>query len=192
MPVDKDAYQAKVIANMEKQTGKKMQEFVEFLRASGIAKHKEQVTWLKTQFGLGNTQASIIAWETNKPADYREPTEEELLAAQYQGKESLKPIYEKVLDVLGAIGDDWKPVYCQTYVAFARDRQFLAVQPSTKSRVDLALILPGMEAGGRLLPAKNVGSGRSTHRVAVTSPTEIDAEVAAWIRMAYEAERKPK
>jgi hypothetical protein len=189
---DMAAYQAKVIANMEKQSGKKLQEFVALLRATGIGKHKEQVAWLKEQYGLGNTQASIVAWEANKSDDHVEPTGEEILAAQYKGKESLKPIYEKVLAELATFGQDWELKYCQGYVAVIRGRQFLAIQPSTKTRVDLGLVLPGMEAGGRLLPAKNVGSGRTSHTVSVTTPDEVDAQVTDWLRMAYVGALKTK
>ncbi len=190
MAQDNDAYRAKVIENMEKKSGKKFAEFVEILRATGITKHKEQVEWLKANHGLGHTQAALVAWEVNKPDDYTPPTDEEIFAAMYKGKEHLKPIHEKVLEVLKGVGDDWDLKYCQTYVAVNRGRQFLAIQPSTKSRVDLGLVLTGMEAGGRLLPAKNVGSGRTSHMVSVTSPEEVDAEVAEWLRMAYVAAAK--
>jgi hypothetical protein len=43
-----------------------------------------------------------------------------------------------------------------------------------------------LPAGGRLQPAGSVGSGNTTHRVALTAPSDVDDEVAGWLRTAYE------
>ncbi|HEY3367494.1 MAG TPA: DUF5655 domain-containing protein [Symbiobacteriaceae bacterium] len=84
------------------------------------------------------------------------------------------------------LGDDVTLKVCMTYVALVRGRQFAAIQPSTKTRVDLGLILPGTEPAGRLQPVKNVGSGRTTHQVALGAPEDADQEVAGWLKAAYE------
>jgi hypothetical protein len=190
MAKDMEGYMAKVIANMEQKTGKKMQEYVDLLRATGLTKHLEQVKWLKEHHGLGHTQAQIIAWEVSKPEDYVAPASEELLAAQYKGKEHLKPIYDKAVALLDALGEGWELDYCKGYVNALRGRQFFVIQPSTKTRVDLGFRLPGMETGGRLLPAKNVGGGSITHMVSITNPDHVDEQVADWIRMAFVAAAK--
>ncbi len=72
------------------------------------------------------------------------------------------------------------------YVAFARARQFALVQPSTKTRVDLGLVLPGVAPSERLAASTNFGSGSINRRVALAAPADIDAEVEGWLRQAYE------
>lgn len=58
---------------------------------------------------------------------------------------------------------------------------------ATRTRVDLGLKLPGVEAAGRLQPSKRVGGGPITHAIALASPEDIDDEVLRWLRAAYEA-----
>jgi hypothetical protein len=113
---------------------------------------------------------------------------DEGLAAQYAGaKAALRPIYDRVLAVVQGFGDDVELQIRKTYVAFARGKQFAVVQPTTRTRVDVGLKLPGAPAGGRLEPTTNTGSGSMTHKVAVTSPDEVDEELIGWLRQAYDS-----
>jgi Domain of unknown function (DUF5655) len=57
----------------------------------------------------------------------------------------------------------------------------------TKTRVDLGLRLPGDPFGPRLVEAGSFGSGTITHKVALTSVDDVDAEVEGWLRAAYDA-----
>jgi predicted transport protein len=113
---------------------------------------------------------------------------EDALTAQYAGaKAALRPIYDRVRAIVQDFGDDVEMQTRKTYVAFARGKQFAVVQPSTQTRVDIGLKLPGVPPGERLEPAVNTGSGSMTHKVAVTSPEEIDDELIGWLRQAYES-----
>lgn len=189
MPQEKkDAYAAKVVENMEKATGKSLAEWVAILKGSGVTGHGNQVKWLKTVHGINHTGALMIAWKLQEETEGPGPSQDEVLEAQYAGpKAALRPIYEKLRAAITEIDPDVNWVICKTYVAAERKRQFAALQPSTRTRFDLGLVMPeGMEAGGRLLPAKNVGSGRISHMVALTSPDEVDAQLIDWLRMAFE------
>jgi hypothetical protein len=46
--------------------------------------------------------------------------------------------------------------------------------------------LPGRPFGDRLQEASGTGSGSMTHRVGVTSADEVDDDLIAWLRQAYE------
>ena len=69
----------------------------------------------------------------------------------------------------------------------ARPKQFAIVRPSTRTRVDVGLRLPGVAPGERLLEAGSFGSGSITHRVALATPGDVDAELEDWLRAAYDA-----
>lgn len=84
------------------------------------------------------------------------------------------------------LGKDVTPNARKTYVSLVRKRQFGAIQPSTADRVDLGLVLPGVGARGRLEVTTTVGGGRVTHRIALRSPKDVDAEVRRWLTVAYE------
>jgi hypothetical protein len=66
-------------------------------------------------------------------------------------------------------------------------RTFASIEPSTKTRIDLELRLEAVEAEGRLEPPKGVGQSAMTHKIALTSPDDVDAVVLAWLRRAYDA-----
>ena len=74
----------------------------------------------------------------------------------------------------------------KTYVTLTRKRQFAAIQPSTLTRVDLGLVLPGVKAKGRLQESDRVGGGRVTHCIALTKVGDFNAEVKKWLKAAYE------
>ena len=109
---------------------------------------------------------------------------------QYAGaKAALRPIYERLWPIVLGFGDDVTLAVRQTYVAFLRGRQFAVIQPSSNSRVDVGLKLPGVPFAGRLEPATNVGGGAISHKVSLTALEEADDELIAWLRAAYEGAR---
>jgi len=181
-----------VIANLPAKTGCGFDEWVALTREQaidqmGMSKNGEIVNWLKREYGLGHSTAFILAAEALKPADYVAPTDEQVIDAQYVGaKASLRPIFERVLAYVKTLGDDARIETRQSYVAFARAKQFALIQPSTKTRVDLGLVLPDVAPSGRLAASINFGSGSINRRVALTTPDDVDAEVEAWLRQAYD------
>ena len=59
------------------------------------------------------------------------------------------------------------------------------IQPSTASRINLGLILPGTTpATGRLEPAAKFNR-LFTHRVRITAATDLDDELRGWLATAY-------
>jgi hypothetical protein len=46
--------------------------------------------------------------------------------------------------------------------------------------------LPGEPDVDRLRAAGSFGSGRTTHRIALTAPEDVDDEVRGWLRRAFE------
>ena len=109
------------------------------------------------------------------------------LDAQYAGgKAALRPIFDRLRPIVESFGDDVELAVRQSYVAFARGKQFAVVQPSTNSRVDVGLRLPGTAAAGRLEASRNVGGGSITHKVALSTAGEVDDELIGWLRAAYE------
>jgi predicted transport protein len=139
----------------------------------------EKHAFLVEQGLPSNHAAAVLWWEKNADAP--------LVERQYAGKEALLPIYERLATVIGALGKDVEPGPRGTYVSYGRPKQFALVKPSTKTRVDLGLRLPGAAATERLQEAGSFGSGNITHRVALTSPDDVDAELEGWLREAYAA-----
>jgi predicted transport protein len=120
-----------------------------------------------------------------KPATL--PSGEALVDWHFSGeKATLRPIYNRLLESIRALGADVRTEPRQSYIAFARKIHFAIIIPSTRSRLDLGLRLSGMESGGRLQAAGSFGSGSVTHRVALTDPGQVDQELQGWLRTAYD------
>ena len=101
----------------------------------------------------------------------------ELIDRQYAGpKAALRPIYDRVAEVIASF-EDVEVGPRGTYVSFGRPKQFALVQPSTKTRVDVGLRLPGVPFSDRLADARSFGSGNITHRVGLEAVEDVDAEL---------------
>ena len=71
------------------------------------------------------------------------------------------------------------------YVSLRRKKQFAMIGPGTKSRVDIGLNLKGVEPTGRLRAMPP--GGMCSFKVEVTDASDVDGELLAWVRRAYDA-----
>jgi len=107
---------------------------------------------------------------------------DELVDAMYAGsKAPLRPLHDRVIELVRGFGPDVELAPKQAYVSLRRSKQFGTVGPGPGGRLEIGLNLKGEEAGGRL----ELASGMCTHRVRLASPEEIDADVTGWLREAY-------
>jgi len=127
----------------------------------------------------------VIDW-VDRPEMFEEPDPATLVASMLKGKEPIHPILTRLTSVIEELGDDVSVEPRRTYVAFSRVRQFALLQPSTATRLDVGLVLPDAEETPRLRPAGSFGSGRISHRVSLAHEDEVDAELIAWLRDAYD------
>lgn len=182
---DLDAATAKMIANLEANTGKPLEQWVATARASGHARHGQIVAWLKADHGLGHGYANLVAHKT-LASDAGSHAGDDLMAAMFEGpKAAMKPAYDKAEAFVRSLGDvEFAPK--KGYVSLRRNKQFALLQPSTKDRLDVGINLKGVEPEGRL---EKAGSWNAmvTHRVRVASADEVDAELEGWLRRAWAA-----
>jgi len=170
-----------MINNMPEKTGKSLEEWTTILKAKNFAKHGEGVKFLKTEHGVTHGFANtIVTLSKNK-----ESSSDDLLVNQYKGKESLKPIYDKLIKEISKFGGDIVNTPKKGSVSLIRKNQFALIKPATKTRIDLGLKLKDKPTQGRLGDSGPFGT-MCTHRVQLTSTNEIDNEVISWIKEAYE------
>jgi hypothetical protein len=118
-----------------------------------------------------------------------DPDADQLIADQYADRSQLRRVLDAVLAALPTLG----PVTVQarkTFVSLVSPRRtFAVVQATTKARVDLGLRLDGVEPGGRLQAARDIGA--ATLRIALRGPEEFDDEAFGWLWRAYEENTAP-
>ena len=124
-----------------------------------------------------------------RPADLLTADAGQLIDDQYADRQQLRPILDAVLAALPALG----PVAVQarkTFVSLVSPRRtFAVVQATTRTRVDLGLRLDGVEPGGRLQVARDIGA--ATVRIALSRTEEFDDEAFGWLQRAYEVNTAP-
>ncbi|MEM6344852.1 MAG: DUF5655 domain-containing protein [Bacteroidota bacterium] len=165
-------------------TGKPLEHWIKVVKDSKIEKHKAIIDFLKSEHGFTHGFANFVSLKARK-ADAASIDSTDLLANQYAGKETLKPIYDKILSIVEGFGDDLSITPKKDSVSFIRKRQFVLVKPATKKRIDLGLKLKGKEFTERLENSGPFGA-MCTHRVRISSIEEVDAELIAWMQEAYQ------
>ena len=177
---------ASMIANMKANTGKTIEEWVAIANRSKLEKHGEIVRMLKADHGLGHGFANVVAHKARGSLVTTTP-DGEPAAGQYDGaKAALKPIYDRLVAICEGFGKDVELSPKKGYVSLRRSKQFASIHPSTATRVDLGIKLAGVAPKGRL-EAAGSWNGMVTHRVRLEKTGDVDAELKAWLKQAYEA-----
>ena len=89
---------ATMIAGLKEKTGKSLEEWLVLLRTTTLVKHKELVTFLKTEQGLTHGFANMIALQALNSDSQTISNTDSLIDAQYAGaKTGLRPIYEAII-----------------------------------------------------------------------------------------------
>jgi hypothetical protein len=102
----------------------------------------------------------------------------------YSGaKASLRPIHEKLVAAIDEFGA-FEVAPKKGYVSLRRKRQFAMIGPVTKTRVEVGLNMKDVQGTERLieLPA----GGMCQYKVNVMQVDEVDEELIAWIKQAYD------
>lgn len=186
MSTDVDPQVQTMIDNMPAKTGKALEEWYQVLAAAGLEKHGEMVKLLKSEHGVTHGFANTITTLYRQHAAGGPPAASDLVSDQYAGaKAGLKPIYDTILAAVGEFGPDVEVAPKKSYVSLRRKKQFAIVQASTRTRVDLGLNLKNADTTERLQSGGAFG-GMCSHKVALTSAAELDDEVLAWLKEAYE------
>jgi Domain of unknown function (DUF5655)/Domain of unknown function (DUF4287) len=175
------------IANIQKRTGKSLDELTALVRKAGLTKHGQAVAMLKDTLGMGHGDANTVvhlAFSSPASAGSAGSAEAELDRIYTGPKAALRPIHEAVMAAVDALGP-FEIAPKKTYLSLRRKKQFAMVGPATNTRVEVGLNMKGIEGTARLeaLPP----GGMCQYKVKLTAPAEVDAELIGWIRTAYEA-----
>jgi hypothetical protein len=188
------------LRNIQARTGKTIAELHAVLAASGLAKTGERRSLLMEQFKLGYGDANTVALFFGKPlppldagpaptastapaADPAEPAVDPLDAIYSGAKAALRPLHEALLQQITAFGA-FEQAPKKAYVSLRRKKQFAMVGPATRDAIEIGLNAKALAPGPRLKALPPGGMCPYTLRIA--GPADIDAELVAWLRAAYD------
>ena len=172
--------------SVKAKTGKTPEDFRLLAVEKGLAKHAEIIAWLKADFGLGHGHANAIAMiikENGAP----KPNLDDKLAAHFSGaKAAWRKPYDALAAKLQQFGSDVSVAPTSTYISLLRgQKKFGIAQISAADRMDIGIKLKGVAPTERL-EAAGTWNAMVTHRVRISDPKQIDKELLAWLKQAYD------
>ncbi|HUN80946.1 MAG TPA: DUF5655 domain-containing protein [Phycisphaerae bacterium] len=188
----------KWVGELKSKTGRSLEEWIKLCNSKGPKDEAKRRDWLKKEFSMGTNTAWWISdrsfgksEEDSDPKLYLKKAEE-FVADMYSGKKAgLKPVYSAILKTAKKLGREIRFCPCKTMVPIYRNHVIAEIKPSTLTRIDLGFALGPTKARGRLIDTGGYAKkDRITHRIPITSVSEIDAEVTSWLKKAYELDKK--
>ena len=180
---DIDQAKATQLRNIEAKTGRSIQALCDEIRASGKAKHGEVRSWAIQHFGLGYGDANALAHAANSPTSVAGAGEDPLQQIYSGKKEHLRAIHDHLIAAISSWGE-FEVAPKKAYVALRRKKQFAMLGPKNASTAELGINLKEEAASNRIVRQKP--GGMCQYAIALTDPTEINQEVLAVLRRAFD------
>jgi len=177
------------IKNIQTNTGKSLAELTALIQSSGLTKHGEIRDMLIRELGLGYGDATMLVHfalqsDGQSAAQAKGASIDDVVNEIYSGaKADLRPIHDRLMATISQFGE-FETVPKKGYVSLRRKRQFAMNGAATKTRVEVGINSKILEATDRLIGIPP--GGMCQFKVNVTDASQVDAELIAWIRQAYD------
>ena len=175
---------ASVQASLERDTGKTLDEWVAIARTCPETRPKARSVWLREHHGLGTNRAAHVL-SVAFPSEDRWDAPDALRAKLWTDPGATS-IFEAVEAI---VTQTLAPIVVgqrKGFTAFSREFQFASLKPAKGGQVVLGLAVTP-DADPRLMAPKNEGwSERLKSKLVLTSPAEVDGDVRALLRRAWE------
>ncbi len=185
---DVDKAFATQLTNIQAKTGKSLDELYAVIQRSALTTHGTIRDFVKRELGLGhgdaNTLTTFYLKSAVSPNPPPPPPDGDIVASIYRGaKAPLRPLHDALMAAISDFGP-FELAPKKDYVSLRRKKQFAMIGPATQTRVEVGLNMKDVAPTARLiaLPA----GGMCQYKVIVTEHTDVDAELLAWIRHAYD------
>ena len=173
--------------NIQKKTGRSLDELAGIIEKSGLTKHGEIRDYLKRELGLGHGDANalvhvVLQSDGQRAAEGK--SSDQVLDEMYSGaKGHMRPIHEKLMKEINKLGE-FEIVPKKGYVSLRRKRQFVMISPKTNTRFEVGINARDLKQNARLLE-QPTGS-MCNYIVNLSDVREVDSELIAWLRSAFE------
>lgn len=173
-----------MIANLKKNTGKSLDQWVVLVRKQKFEKHGGAMKFLKGEHGLTHGFANLIAHKSKGSDAGSVEDKGSLIDTQYKGKEHWRPLYDELIKKISAFGSDVEIAPKKAYVSLRRKKQFAMLIPATKTRYEIGLNAKGHD-GDDLAETVTKAHSMCSHKIKLSSHEELNSNVMAWIKKAY-------
>ena len=175
------------ISNIQKKTGKTLNELAAIAKKSGLTKHGELRDMFKEKLGLGHGDANALVhavFDSDGTRAAEGKSTDAVLDEIYSGpKTAFRPIHEKLMKEINKLGE-FDIVPKKGYVSLRRRKQFAMIGPKTNTRFEIGVNAKEFRKNVRLLEQPK--GSMCNYIVNVTDVKEVDAELITWIKSAFE------
>ncbi|HET7145259.1 MAG TPA: DUF5655 domain-containing protein [Anaerolineales bacterium] len=175
------------INNIQKKTGKTLAELAAIAKKSGLTRHGELREMFKEKLGLGHGDANSLVhaiFESDGTRAAEGKSEDAVLDEIYSDvKAGFRPIHEKLMKEVNKFGG-FEIVPKKGYVSLRRKKQFAMVGPKTNTRFEVGINANDFRKNARLLEQPK--GSMCNYIVNVSDVKEVDSELVAWIRSAFD------
>jgi hypothetical protein len=178
------------INNIQKKTGKSLDELAILVKQSGLIRHGEIREYLKRELGLGHGDANtlvhvVLQSDGTREAEAKGLSGDAVLDEIYTGaKATLRPIHDALMVEINKFGE-FEVLPKKGYVSLRRKKQFAMIGPATNTRVDVGLNVKDLTTTDRLLEQPK--GSMCNYIVRVTDAAQVDAQLFSRIQQAYES-----
>jgi hypothetical protein len=173
--------------NIQKKTGKSLDDLAGIIGKSGLTKHSEIRDYLKRELGLGHGDANALVHAVLQSDGQRAAegkSSDQVLDEIYSGaKAHMRPIHEKLMKEMNKFGE-FEIVPKKGYVSLRRKKQFAMIGRKTNTRFEVGINARDLKQNARLLEQPK--GSMCNYIVNVSDAQEVDDELIAWIKSAYE------
>ena len=186
-PVEK-AYQTQ-LSNIQKKTGKTMEELTALIHNSGLTKYSEIREMLKRELGLGHGDANslvriVLQADEERAAQAQGVSKGDVLDEIYSGaKAGLRPIHDRLMESIQKFGE-FETAPKKGYVSLRRKKQFAMLGPATNTRVEVGINHKALSAHPRLF--EQPAGSMCNFKVKVSQLDEVDDELIGWLKQAFD------
>ena len=182
--MDTEAMTAKMIENLKLNTGKSLEQWITIVKAEKFSKHGEIIKFLKQEHSFTHGFANLVALKARKSDADSFENKDDLVDLQYKGKEHFKPLYDKLITKISEFGNNIEIAPKKAYVSLRSKKQFVILNPATKNRFEIGLIIKDQKGEGILEEVKTSNS-MCSHKINLSSIEEINDDIINWIKIAY-------
>jgi hypothetical protein len=176
------------LENIQKKTGKSLEELASIIHKSGLSKHGEIHDYLKRELGLGHGDANALVHAVLKSDGVRAAqgkSQDAVLDEIYRGtKAGFRPIHEKLIEEISRFGE-FEIAPKKGYVSLRRKKQFAMIGPKTNTRFEVGINAKDLPGSARLLEQPK--GSMCNYIVHLTDAKEVNPEMIAWLKSAYES-----
>ena len=156
-------------------------------KKSGLSKHGELRDMFKEKYGLGHGDANTLVHHvlrSDGTSAAQGKSTDTVLDEIYTGAKAVqRPIHEALMKHIHKFGE-FEVSPKKGYVSLRRKKQFAMIGPKTNTRFEVGLNAKDLKKSPRLVEQPK--GSMCNYIVALTDAKEVDAELIAWIKSAYQ------